>query len=45
METKYCVAARIDGDHAWLTRTDAEEDRRFEESFRRLIESRLESGA
>ena len=25
METKYYIVARIDGDYAWLNRTDAEE--------------------
>ena len=28
-ETKYCIAARIDGDYAWLKRTDAEEEPLF----------------
>ncbi len=26
METRYYVVARIDGDYAWLRRTDAEEE-------------------
>ncbi|MBR0464332.1 MAG: chorismate--pyruvate lyase [Clostridia bacterium] len=26
METKYYTVARIDGDYAWLRRTDREED-------------------
>ena len=26
METKYYTVARIDGDYAWLRRTDAQED-------------------
>ena len=26
METKYYIIARIDGDYAWLKRTDAEEE-------------------
>ena len=26
METKYYTVARIDGDYAWLKRTDAEEE-------------------
>ena len=26
METKYYIVARIDGDYAWLKRTDAEEE-------------------
>ena len=26
METKYYIVARIDGDFAWLKRTDAEEE-------------------
>ena len=25
METKYYIVARIDGDYAWLNRTDSEE--------------------
>ncbi len=29
METKYYVVARIDGDYAWLKRTDAEEEPRL----------------
>ncbi len=29
METKYHVVARIDGDYAWLERTDAEEEPLF----------------
>ena len=85
METKYYIVARIDGDYAWLNRTDAkaihqsrrwytdenidgllmerhmakvarrksknhlkgpakrtdEDDRRFEESFRRLLDCSL----
>ncbi len=32
MATKYPTVARIDGDYAWLKRTE-EDDRRFEESF------------
>jgi len=26
METKYYIVARIDGDYAWLNRTDKEEE-------------------
>ena len=26
METKYYIVARIDGDYAWLNRTDMEEE-------------------
>ena len=29
METKYYIVARIDGDYAWLKRTDAEEEPLF----------------
>ena len=29
METKYYIVARIDGDYAWLKRTDAEEETLF----------------
>ena len=29
METKYYVVARIDGDYAWLNRTDVEEEPLF----------------
>ena len=29
METKYYIVARIDGDYAWLNRTDAEEEPLF----------------
>jgi len=29
METKYYIVARIDGDYAWLNRTDAEEELLF----------------
>ena len=29
METKYYVVSRIDGDYAWLKRTDAEEEPLF----------------
>ena len=29
METKYYVVSRIDGDYAWLRRTDAEEEPLF----------------
>ena len=29
METKYYVVARIDGDYAWLNRTDAVEEPLF----------------
>ena len=29
METKYYIVARIDGDYAWLVRTDAEEEPLF----------------
>ena len=29
METKYYIVARIDGDCAWLNRTDAEEEPLF----------------
>ena len=29
METKYYIVARIDGDYAWLNRTDAEEETLF----------------
>ena len=29
METKYYIVARIDGDYAWLNRTDTEEEPLF----------------
>ena len=29
METKYYIVTRIDGDYAWLNRTDAEEEPLF----------------
>lgn len=29
METKYYIVSRIDGDYAWLTRTDVEEEPLF----------------
>ena len=29
METKYYIVARIDGDYAWLKRTDGEEEPLF----------------
>ena len=37
METKYYIVARIDGDYAWLKRTDAEEEPLFIPCTRRRL--------
>ena len=42
METKYYVVARIDGDYAWLKRTDAEEELLF--IARALLPEALDEG-
>ena len=42
METKYYIVARVDGDYAWLSRTDAEEERRF--SARALLPEEIDEG-
>ena len=42
METKYYVVARIDGDYAWLNRTDAEEEPLF--MARALLPEEIDEG-
>ena len=42
METKYCIVARIDGDYAWLKRTDAEEEPLF--IARALLPEEIDKG-
>ena len=42
METKYYVVARIDGDYAWLKRTDAEEESLF--IARALLPEAIDAG-
>ena len=42
METKYYIVARIDGDYAWLNRTDAEEEPLF--IARALLPEEIDEG-
>ena len=42
METKYYIVARIDGDYAWLKRTDAEEEPLF--IARALLPEEIDEG-
>ena len=42
METKYYIVARIDGDYAWLSRTDAEEEPLF--IARTLLPEEIDEG-
>ena len=42
METKYYIVARIDGDYAWLNRTDAEEESLF--IARALLPEEIDEG-
>ena len=42
METKYYIVARIDGDYAWLKRTDAEEELMF--IARALLPEEIDEG-
>ena len=42
METKYYTVARIDGDYAWLQRTDAEEEPLF--IARALLPEEIDEG-
>ena len=42
METKYYIVARIDGDYAWLKRTDAEEGPLF--IARALLPEEIDEG-
>ena len=43
METKYYIVARIDGDYAWLNRTDAEEEPLF--IARALLPEEIDEGS
>ena len=43
METKYYVVSRIDGDYAWLKRTDVEEEPLF--IARALLPEAIDEGA
>ena len=42
METKYYIVTRIDGDYAWLNRTDAEEEPLF--IARALLPEEIDEG-
>ena len=42
METKYYIVTRIDGDYAWLKRTDAEEEPLF--IARALLPEEIDEG-
>ena len=42
MEAKYYIVARIDGDYAWLNRTDAEEELLF--IARALLPEEIDEG-
>ena len=42
METKYYIVVRIDGDYAWLKRTDAEEEPLF--IARALLPEEIDEG-
>ena len=42
METKYYIVDRIDGDYAWLKRTDAKEDPLF--IARALLPEEIDEG-
>ena len=42
METKYYIVARIDGDYAWLNRTDAQEEPLF--IARALLPEEIDEG-
>ena len=42
METKYYIVARIDGDYAWLNRTDTEEEPLF--IARALLPEEIDEG-
>ena len=43
METKYYIVARIDGDYAWMKRTDAEEESLF--IARALLPEEIDEGS